>query len=137
MAVSLLPVRLATSLALVVAALALALAPIGLYALVSFVVAERTNEIGLRMALGATAREVLLLVLGYGVRLAAVGLAIGIPVALAASRLLGALLYGVSPTDPLVFAAAPAVIVVVALAACYLPARRAMRLDPLVALRRL
>lgn len=134
--VSLLPVRLATSLSLVVAGLALALASLGLYALVSFVVAERTNEIGLRMALGATAREVLLLVLGYGVRLAGLGLAIGVPVALAASQLLGALLYGVSPTDPLVFAAAPIVIVCVALAACYIPARRAMRLDPLVALRR-
>ena len=136
-AVSLLPVRLATLLALVVAALALALASIGLYALVAFLIAERTNEIGLRMALGATPREVLLLVLSYGVKLAGVGLAIGIPVALVASRLLGALLYGVSPTDPLVFAAAPAVIVAVALAACYIPARRAMRLDPLVALRRL
>src|SRR4029077_16309253 len=103
-----LPVRLATSLSLVVASLALALASIGLYALVSFVVAERTNEIGLRMALGASAREVLTLVLGYGLKLAALGLAAGVPVALLTSRLLGALLYGVSPTDPLVFAAAPA-----------------------------
>jgi len=135
--VSLLPVRLATSLSLVVASLALALASIGLYALLSFVVAERTNEIGLRMALGATAREVLTLVLGYGVKLAALGLAVGIPVALATSRLLGTLLYGVSPTDPLVFVAAPLVVLSVALVACYVPARRATRLDPLTALRRL
>jgi ABC-type antimicrobial peptide transport system permease subunit len=135
--VSLLPVRLATSLSLVVASLALALASIGLYALVSFVVAERTNEIGLRMALGATAREVMRLVLGYGVKLAALGLAGGLPVALVTSRLLGTLLYGVSPTDPLVFVAAPVVVLAVALVACYVPARRAMRLDPLTALRRL
>jgi predicted permease len=135
--VSLLPVRLATSLSLVVASLALALASIGLYALVSFVVAERTNEIGLRMALGATAREVMKLVLGYGVKLAALGLAVGLPVALLTSRLLGTLLYGVSPTDPLVFVAAPLVVLSVALVACYVPARRAMRLDPLTALRRL
>jgi putative ABC transport system permease protein len=135
--VSLLPVRLATSLSLVVASLALALASIGLYALVSFVVAERTNEIGLRMALGATAREVMRLVLGYGMKLAALGLAAGLPVALMTSRLLGTLLYGVSPTDPLVFVAAPMVVLSVALVACYFPARRAMRLDPLTALRRL
>jgi len=80
---------------------------------------------------------VLTLVLGYGVKLAALGLAVGIPVALATSRLLGTLLYGVSPTDPLVFVAAPLVVLSVALVACYVPARRAMRLDPLTALRRL
>jgi predicted permease len=136
-AVSLLPVRMATWLSLVVAALALALASIGLYALLSFVVAERTNEIGLRMALGATAREVLALVLGYGAKLAAIGLAVGIPVALLTSRLLSTLLYGVSPTDPLVFVAAPAIVLLVAMAACYMPARRAMRMDPVTALRRL
>jgi predicted permease len=136
-AVSLLPLRLATSLSLVVASLALALAAIGLYALVSFVVAERTNEIGLRMALGASGRELLALVVGYGLKLTGLGLAVGVPVALGASRLVGTLLYGVSPTDPLVFVAATATVLVVALAACYMPARRAMRLDPLTALRRL
>jgi predicted permease len=136
-AVSMLPVRLATSLSLVVASLALALASIGLYALVSFVVAERTNEIGLRMALGASRREVLTLVLGFGLKLAAIGLAAGMPVALVTSRLLSTLLYGVSPTDPLVFLGAPAVVLAVAIAACVMPARRAMRLDPLTALRRL
>ena len=77
------------------------------------------------------------LVLGYGVKLAALGLAAGLPVALMTSRLLGTLLYGVSPTDPLVFVAAPMVVLSVALVACYFPARRAMRLDPLTALRRL
>jgi uncharacterized protein YndB with AHSA1/START domain len=101
--VSTLPIRIAASLTTTVALLALGLAVVGLYSLVAFLVAERTHEIGLRMALGAGARDVVRLVLGYGVKLAGIGLAIGIPVALAASRLLGGLLYGVSPTDPLVF----------------------------------
>jgi predicted permease len=135
-AVSTLPVRLAAGLASSVGALALGLAILGLYALVSFVVAERTHEIGLRMALGADRRHLLRLVLGYGVRLAAMGLAIGVPVALAASRLLASLLYGVGVADPAVFFAVPLIILGVSLAACYVPARRAMRLDPLTALRR-
>jgi len=134
--VSMLPVRLAAGLATVVGALALGLAIVGLYALVSFLVAERTHEIGLRMALGADARDVLRLVLGYGVRLAGMGLAVGVPVALGASRLLGSLLYGVSPTDPVVFVVMPAIVLAVAMLACYVPARRAMRMDPLAALRR-
>ena len=133
--VSLLPVRLAATLTTVLAVLALALAVVGLYSLVSFLVAERTHEIGVRMALGAGARDVLELVLGYGVKLAGVGLAIGLPIAIAASRLLGSLLYGVSPTDPLVFVAVSVALMAVATAACYVPARRAMRLDPLQALR--
>jgi predicted permease len=136
-AVSTLPVRLAARLATAVGALALGLAIVGLYAIVSFLVAERTHEIGLRMALGADARDVLRLVLGYGVKLAGIGLAAGVPLALAASRLLGSLLYGVSAVDPLVFLAVPLIVLAVSLAACYVPARRAMRLDPLAALRRL
>ena len=88
------------------------------------------------MALGADARDVLRLVLGYGVRLAGMGLAVGVPVALGASRLLGSLLYGVSPTDPVVFVVMPAMVLAVAMLACYVPARRAMRMDPLAALRR-
>jgi ABC-type antimicrobial peptide transport system permease subunit len=90
---------------------------------------------GVRMALGAGPGDVLRLVLGYGIRLAGIGLAIGIPIAAAASRLLGSLLYGVSPTDPLVFVAVSVTLMAVATAACYMPARRAMRLDPLQALR--
>jgi predicted permease len=133
--VSLLPIRVAASMTTLVAGLALGLAVIGLYSLVSFLVAERTHEMGVRMALGAGPSDVLRLVLGYGIRLAAVGLAIGVPVAAAASRLLGSLLYGVSPTDPLVFVAVSVTLMAVATAACYMPARRAMRLDPLVALR--
>jgi predicted permease len=133
--VSLLPIRVAASMTTLVAGLALGLALVGLYSLVSFLVAERTHEMGLRMALGAGSGDVLRLVLGYGIRLAGIGLAIGIPVAAAASRLLGSLLYGVSPTDPLVFVAVSVTLMAVATAACYVPARRAMRLDPLQALR--
>ena len=89
------------------------------------------------MALGADAMDVLRLVLGYGAKLTTIGLAVGVPIALATSRLLGSLLYGVSPTDPAVFLIVPSIVLMVALAACYVPARRAMRLDPLAALRRL
>lgn len=135
--VSMLPVRLAARASTVIAALALGLAVIGLYSLVSFLVAERTHEIGLRVALGASGADVLRLVLGYGLRLVVAGLAIGIPIALASSRLLGRLLYGVSPTDPGIFAIVPAAVLLVAAVACYVPARRAMHMDPLVALRRL
>jgi putative ABC transport system permease protein len=134
-AVSTLPVRLASTLTTVVAALALALALVGVYSLVSFLVAERTHEIGLRIALGAGTRDVLQLVLGYGVKLTAIGLAVGIPVAAAATRLLRSLLYGISPTDPFVFALVAAALTTAATAACCLPARRALRLDPIVALR--
>jgi predicted permease len=135
-AVSTLPVRLAAGLTTGVAALALALALVGLYSLVSFLVAERTHEIGLRMALGADAAAVLRLVVGYGVKLALVGLAVGVPTALVSTRLLGGLLYGVSPTDSVVFVAVSFAVLAVATAACCMPAWRAMRLDPLLALRR-
>ena len=135
-AVSSLPIRLAAGLTIGVAALALALSLVGLYSLVSFLVTERTHEIGLRMALGAHASDVLRLVMGYGVKLALVGLGVGVPVALASTRLLRGLLYGVSPTDPLVFVGVSIAVLTVATAACCVPALRAMRLDPLVALRR-
>jgi ABC-type antimicrobial peptide transport system permease subunit len=134
--VSMLPVRLAARIAAAVAALALGLAILGLYSLVSYLVAERTHEIGLRTALGADSSDVMRLVLGQGVKLAILGLAVGIPTALAASRLLGSLLYSVSATDPVVFAGVSVAVLIVSTAACYVPARRAMRLDPLTALRR-
>jgi ABC-type antimicrobial peptide transport system permease subunit len=135
-AVSLLPVRLAAGLTSVVAALALGLAIVGLYSLVSFLVAERTHEIGLRMALGADNRDVLRLVFTYGIKLTGAGMAVGIPAALASSRILGSLLYGVSPTDPLVFIFGAGAVLAISALACLVPARRAMRLDPLIALRR-
>jgi predicted permease len=135
-AVSMLPVRLAAGIAAAIAALALGLSVLGLYSLVSYLVAERTHEIGLRVALGASSADVLRLVLGYGLKLVLVGMAIGIPIALASSRLLGSLLYGVSPTDPGVFGMASSAVLAIAAVACYVPARRAMRMDPFAALRR-
>jgi len=109
---------------------------VGLYSLISYVVAERTHEIGVRMALGADRRAILRMVIGHGVTLTAMGLAIGVPTALALSRVLGSLLYGVSATDPIVFAGVSGLILLVSVAACYAPALRATRLDPLDALRR-
>jgi len=133
--VSMLPVRLAARIATIVAALALGLAVTGLYSLVSYLVAERTHEIGLRMALGADSSDVMRLVVGQGVKLALYGLVLGIPTALASSRLLGSLLYGISATDPRVFIAVSFTVLVVATVACYVPARRAASVDPLTALR--
>jgi putative ABC transport system permease protein len=134
--VSLLPVRVAASLTTIVAALALGLAVIGLYSLVSFLVAERRSEIGLRIALGADRSDILRMVVGYGVKLALAGLVVGVPIAFVSTRLLRSLLYGVSPTDPFVFVTVSLAVVLVAAIACSMPAARAMRLDPMQALRR-
>jgi putative ABC transport system permease protein len=116
-------------------ALALILASIGIYGVLAYSVAQRTSEIGLRMALGAQPRQVLGLVLRQGMLLAVIGAAVGIVVALPVARLAGSLLYGVSATDPLTYAAITLLLMCVALAACYLPAHRATRVDPLIALR--
>jgi len=116
-------------------ALALILAVVGVYGVKSYVVSQRTREIGIRMALGARPASVLWLVLREGVWLTAVGLVIGLPLAALAGNALGDLLYQVSPLDPLVFLTAPVLLAVAALAACYLPARRATRIMPLTAMR--
>jgi predicted permease len=129
------PARMGAALLGLFGALALILASIGIYGVLAYSVAQRTSEIGLRMALGAQPHQVLRLVLRQGMLLALIGAAVGILVALPVARLASGLLYGVSATDPITYAAITLLLMGVALLACYLPARRATRIDPLVALR--
>jgi ABC-type antimicrobial peptide transport system permease subunit len=114
---------------------ALLLASVGLYGVLAFSVAQRAREIGIGMALGAQARDVVRLILGLGLTLTLIGVAAGICVSLASTRVLPGFLYGVAPTDPATFIALGLLLAGVALAACLVPARRAMRVDPMVALR--
>jgi predicted permease len=132
---SLYPARMGALLLGVFGALALLLAGVGLYGVMSFSVAQRTREIGVRMALGASRRAVLRLALGEGMKLAAIGVAAGLAVAFAVTQWLSSFLYGVSATDVVTFAGVPALLAVVALLACWIPARRATKVDPLIALR--
>ena len=117
------------------AALALILAAIGTYGVMAYSIAQRTHEIGIRMALGARPRDVLRMVIRQGMTLAAIGLALGIIGALATTQLLSSQLYNVKPADPVVLAVVVGLLAIVALLACYIPARRAARVDPLIALR--
>jgi predicted permease len=119
----------------VFATLALILASTGIYGVISYVVGQRTHEIGIRIALGAQPRDVLRMMLGEGMKLALAGVAIGVAVALGLTHLMVKMLFGISATDPVTFAGVAIVLSGVALAACYIPARRAMRVDPMVALR--
>ncbi len=127
--------RFSVTLLLGFGCLAVALAAIGLYGVLAFIVAQRRREIGVRMALGARKRDVVADVMGHGLRLAAAGVAIGLVLALAATRVMTTLLYGTSPTDVATFASVAALLIVVAAAASALPALRASRVDPLIALR--
>jgi len=119
----------------VLAAVALILASIGIYGVINYSVSQRTHEIGIRMALGAESGNVLGLIVRQGAKLAAIGIFIGIPLAYGLTKLMASILYGVNPGDPVTFAVTCAILGSVAILASYLPARKAAKVDPMVALR--
>jgi putative ABC transport system permease protein len=127
--------RLSAILLALFAGVALSLASIGIYGVTSYSVAQRKREIGIRVAMGAQPSDVLYLILGFGAKLAAIGLVVGLLAAVALMQLMKTLLFGVSATDPVTLTCVSVTLAVVTLLACYIPARRAMSVDPIVALR--
>jgi putative ABC transport system permease protein len=127
--------RFVMTLLLIFAALALVLASIGVYGVVSYTVAQRTHELGIRITLGARAHDVLKLVIAHGMVAVSIGVLIGLGAALALTRLVENFLFGVSATDPLTFVLGALLLTLVALLACWVPARKATKVDPLVAIR--
>jgi ABC-type antimicrobial peptide transport system permease subunit len=132
---SLLPARLAGSVLGLFGLVAVVLAAVGIYGVMAYSVSQRTRELGIRVAIGARPADLLSMVVGQGMRLAAIGVGAGLVVALAVTRLASSLLYGISATDPLTFVGIALLLAGIALAASYIPARRAMKVDPIVALR--
>jgi putative ABC transport system permease protein len=124
-----------TNVMLIFGGVALTLATVGLFGVISYTASQRTHELGIRLALGATTRDVLRLIMGQGLRLSLIGLMIGLSGSFALMRALKTLLFGVSAADPLTFAASALLLLAVSLLACWLPARRAAKVDPLTALR--
>ncbi len=133
--ISLLPVKVAATVAGTLGALALILGAIGLYGVMSYLVRQRTREIGIRMALGAERGTVVGLVTGHGMRWTGIGLVVGLAASFAVAKLIAGFLYGVGPADPTAFVGIALLLIGTAYVACYIPARRASRIDPLVALR--
>jgi ABC-type antimicrobial peptide transport system permease subunit len=132
---SLTPQRSTMLLLVLFAGVAMTLGAVGIYGVISYTVSQRTREIGIRQALGAQSGDVMRLVVGKGLKLALAGVAIGIAGAIALTRVMESLLFNVSATDPLTFMAVSAILIIVALGACFVPARRATKVDPIRALR--